>query len=740
MRYPSALFPLAAVVCIFFTINSVSAQGTAFTYQGVLKDGLSPANGSYDLTFGMWNAASAGTQQGNLLTNSATTMSNGLFMVTLDFGNQFPSADRWLEIGLRTNGGGAFTVLIPRQPITPTPYAIYSANAGSAVTANSATTAGSANSVSAANITGTVSLAQLPTTIVTNNQSGVNLNGSFAGDGASLTNLNAVAKTGDTMTGRLNLPANGLVAGGSQLVLTNGNLGIATATPMSPLQLGSIFAFQQDVNSGYIGANFGNGTGGNYIKSQYANQILFDSFLGNINFNVAPSGTAGNTIAYTRAMVINSTGKVGIGTASPISKLSVAMSNSVTSTITTQVGLGANAITLQGGEPNGLDTKSGLVASWHTSPGIASGLVFGRYGTAWGTYIGFHTHPDNLNALDDFTEKMRIDGNGNVGIGTMNPASPLQLGSVFAFQQDVNSGYIGANFGNGTGGSYLKSQYANQIHFDTFYGNINFNVAPSGTAGNTISYTRAMVINSTGNVGIGTNNPQSMLHVNGTVTAVNFIGNGAGLTNLPASQPAMSAPTPAILSGSGTYTTPANVRRLYIRMIGGGGGGGGGTIPNGTAGGNSTFNSIVAKGGSTATYSYPILAGGAGGSGGAGTAFLRIKGGNGASTMDNSGTSDYGGAGGNGAFGGGGQGATIGTTVAATAGAANSGGGGGGSGDQAPGGGGGAGEYVEIYLTPTALQTFAYSVGAGGSGSSNTFAGGVGAAGGSGVIIVTEIY
>ena len=55
-------------------------------------------------------------------------MSSGQFTVALDFGANFPGADRWLEIGVRTNGNGAFTTLTPRQKITPTPYAITAGN------------------------------------------------------------------------------------------------------------------------------------------------------------------------------------------------------------------------------------------------------------------------------------------------------------------------------------------------------------------------------------------------------------------------------------------------------------------------------------------------------------------------------------------------------------------------------------------------------------------------------------
>jgi hypothetical protein len=51
-----------------------------------------------------------------------------------------------------------------------------------------------------------------------------------AGDLPSLPYVN---EAGDTMTGTLNLPANGLVAGANQLVLAGGNVGIGTTTPTS---------------------------------------------------------------------------------------------------------------------------------------------------------------------------------------------------------------------------------------------------------------------------------------------------------------------------------------------------------------------------------------------------------------------------------------------------------------------------------------------------------------------------
>src|ERR1051326_26413 len=114
------------------TISAAFSQGTAFTYQGRLTANGNPANGSFDLRFILYNSDVGGSQQGPILTNSATPVAGGLFTVMLDFTNVFDGTPRWMEIHVRTNGGTAFVPMVPRQLLTPTPYAI---TAGYALTA-----------------------------------------------------------------------------------------------------------------------------------------------------------------------------------------------------------------------------------------------------------------------------------------------------------------------------------------------------------------------------------------------------------------------------------------------------------------------------------------------------------------------------------------------------------------------------------------------------------------------------
>ena len=99
--------------------------GSGFTYQGRLDDGGSAASGLYDFQFRLYDAPAAGTQINNTLSINAVSVGNGLFTVQLDFGaDAFGGGARWLQIGVRQAGGGAFTTLSPRQALTPSPSAL----------------------------------------------------------------------------------------------------------------------------------------------------------------------------------------------------------------------------------------------------------------------------------------------------------------------------------------------------------------------------------------------------------------------------------------------------------------------------------------------------------------------------------------------------------------------------------------------------------------------------------------
>gem|GEM_PF-6546408 len=127
---------LSLFMTVFLFPASVEAEiGTAFTYQGqLLATGL-PASGSYDFQFTLYDSQSGGAVIGSTI-NQTLNVTNGYFCTNLDFGSEVFKGDAcWLETAVRTAGTGSYTTLDQRQPLNPSPYAIYAASiADAAVT------------------------------------------------------------------------------------------------------------------------------------------------------------------------------------------------------------------------------------------------------------------------------------------------------------------------------------------------------------------------------------------------------------------------------------------------------------------------------------------------------------------------------------------------------------------------------------------------------------------------------
>lgn len=129
------------------------AQSTSFTYQGELKQNASLASGTYDMGFRLFDgAAEIGY---NCIDNVLVT--DGKFVVRLDYANLIStSSQTTLQIQVRADTStpctdpAGYTVLTPRQIITPTPLAIHSftcANASVAQHSFTSSLAAAANSL-----------------------------------------------------------------------------------------------------------------------------------------------------------------------------------------------------------------------------------------------------------------------------------------------------------------------------------------------------------------------------------------------------------------------------------------------------------------------------------------------------------------------------------------------------------------------------------------------------------------
>ena len=211
----------------------------------------------------------------------------------------------------------------------------------------------------------------------------------------TITTSGAISYTG-TLTG-----GTGVVNLGSGQFYkdASGNVGIgvtpsawSTANSIKALQIPSGALWNFSNNYLYLGQNYyWNGSNRIYINTDGASE--YQQNAGTHVWFTAASGTAGNAITFSERMRIDSAGNVGIGTSSPAYPLQVAKGNP------TNGWLGV----LDNTTPNG--------------NGCQLALNLNSVGT---TAIGM---PSNTNALAFYvngatTERMRIDSNGNLLVGT----------------------------------------------------------------------------------------------------------------------------------------------------------------------------------------------------------------------------------------------------------------------------------------------------------------------------------
>jgi hypothetical protein len=311
-------------------------------------------------------------------------------------------------------------------------------------------------------------------------------------------------------------------------------VGIGTASPSEILHI--------EGNSPYLViSNTGENVGGikMYDSADSGGQyfhLTYDSASSNeVSFDTGASGEYTFNVNTAEKMRIDSSGNLGIGTASPSSKLDIYNGginvDTTGGTLTAtryNSGSGSSLILLQKSQSATIGTQSALSNGY----GIGGIITKGSDGTSFINTTAISSEVDGTVSTNSvpsritfstnsgstsYSERMRINSSGNVGIGTTNPTAKLQVEGTFSVRSSSTQSF------NDSVNANNLTMTNSKAHFNVDGADKDFQVS-SDTVPNAL-----FVQGSDGNVGIGTSSPTYSLQVY-KATAGNIVRLGSTRT------------------------------------------------------------------------------------------------------------------------------------------------------------------------------------------------------------------
>ncbi len=537
------------------SIATAFGQTTAFTYQGRLSDNSIPATGSYDFEFRLFTAVSSGSQLGSTQQLLAVTVTDGVFTVQLDFGNQFAGANRFLDISVRPAGGGSFTQLAPRQQVTSDPYSIRSLNAtaadGLSVSCVSCVTSGQIASVDGGVVTGAIPVASVPAGSASYIQNRTSLQGSsnfsISGDGTAAGTLrgkfvNATSEyqldNNRVLSGfGMNNLFVGVGAGASNL--EDQNTFVGTSAGFSNI-LGTNNAFFGAVaglnnTTGNSNSFFGKSAGGSNTSASF--NAFFGYQAGAVNstgFNNSFFGSntgLNNSTGSANAFFGTSAGAANITGSSNSFFGASAGAGNTTGDSNAFFGLQAGANNTMGASNAFFGRAAGLLNGTGANNAFfgfqaGSGNNAGMQNTAIGANASVSSNLTNATAvgsralvaqsnslvLGSINGVNSATADTNVGIGTTTPASTLHISGTGVVRARINSdSNVGVSLALNEQNKWSVAT-VNGGHFQIYNEAFGQNAVWIDTANN--------------NVGISTATPADRLDVNGIIRVASLAGGG----------------------------------------------------------------------------------------------------------------------------------------------------------------------------------------------------------------------
>lgn len=435
-----------ALLLFAATTRAQTPLGTVFTYQGQLTNAGSPAGGSFNMVFTLWNdstLSAPANKVGPTLTFDGAgrnpppvSITNGLFTVPLDFAaGAFDGNKRWLEISV------SGTTLTPRQEVTAAPYALRAQSASALDSPD-----GSPLNAVVVDNDGNVCIGNSNPAERLSVRDRIGVHEGTSG-GAEIRFDDGVALPGGLFRLRqsadiFRLEKNTSVAGdfGSLttiLAANNGNVGIGTLTPAAPLHVVS----GQSGATPFAESRMVAESNGRCYLSLMAPAIeqrglIFNSPGFAIHGGIFYSDAAGldiRTRGNATQVIVTATGNVGIGNLAPQQKLDVngtiRASAAIQSNGRTEL---SDSLSLGGGLSV---SRPGPLSTTNTSTIAYDGTVLTLY-----TQLGLSPSPSGI----------AIDNSGNVNVG-----AKLQLrqsGQLSAYSASGTAETVQAVGDDGNGG------------------------------------------------------------------------------------------------------------------------------------------------------------------------------------------------------------------------------------------------------------------------------------------------
>jgi hypothetical protein len=538
------------LIILLTTYPGFSQSPQAFKYQTVVRNssGEIVANQSISIRLSIRNLTSAGTIQYREYHNAVT---NAFGLVNVEIGEGIPlsgsmtlvtwnSGNKYLQVELDINGGNNSYITMGTSQILSVPYSLYAETSGDHIWEKNGSMAyyndgnvgvGTSNPGSALDVAGRIWQTGIGHSVFLGERAGFNDDLSnnqniFIGYNAGQSNT----------TGYNNLAIGGFslnnnTTGSQNLAIGDfslySNIGATGNTSVGYVSLTSNTSGSSNTALGY-GSLYNNLTGSDNTSSGFYSQYKNETGNYNISYGYYSlynnlSGTGNVALGY--SALRNTTGNNNIAIGSSAGYNLTSGSNNILIGCDAPNATASNQMYL--GEILYGNLSNGNIGIGTTSPNapLSFGSAYGDKILLYdaGSYMGGlgfqdagleifvpdYYHSDILFGEKDittgtFTERVRINYNGYIGIGTSSPSAPLSFGN--------SSGTVIHYFeDSGTEmGMFVTSNGLTMYSAEQLSGGISLG---SKNAANQIS--THLRVNNNGRVGIGTTSPSAGLHIKG---------------------------------------------------------------------------------------------------------------------------------------------------------------------------------------------------------------------------------